>query len=279
MNSIALSPREPEPRPTIHRPYRSIAVSTRGRLAARSDSDGTLHLQFHRRASRTGQRLRSATPWRAGPLRTCSLVLQTLGEALTLLGEAPSLERSLQLSRLIDPQLARRLSHYTMLNDASYEPLLDTVVFSSQRHSEDSIPLPTGWISASVAAVTDARVPPTERETLVLVRRQKRWELWARMERTNSGSMPCRRYECLCSTDVLPEEPRLAAELLLFAALSRTPREVELSPCMPGLIPASRLKVIESRLGERAFQQPCDVAPFPAFAATLLEGTSGRCQA
>lgn len=255
MNRFALPAQDSEPLPTINRPYHSVAVSKGGRLSARADLDGTLHLLFHRRVGRGANRVRAAAPWRAGPLRTCNLVFQALEQALTLLGEVPSIERSLQLSRLIDRRLASRLSQYALLNDSDYEPLLPHVEFTapSRASSEESISLPLGWLSASVAGITfqGADCEPLERQTFVLVRRQKRWELWARMERANSGSMPCRRYACLCSTDVLPEEPSLAAELLLFAMLTRAPKEAELSACMPGLVSATRLQAIEKQLIRR----------------------------
>jgi hypothetical protein len=252
MNGLASIARFSEPLPTIHRHYRSVAASPRGRLSARADVDGTLCLQFYPRSGAIGRRSSHAR-WRAGPLRTCHLVFEALSEGLSLLGERPSRERTLQLSRLIDRPLAQRLSQYLFLHEGTYERLTSHVLFT-ETLPEASLPPSIAWIAASVAGAARTRevmnsshVVRTERETFLLVRQHKRWELWARMERQNSGSIPCRRYECLCSTDLLPEEPALAAELLLYATLARRP-PVELEACLSGLIAPTRLKLIGERL-------------------------------
>lgn len=256
MNSLASVAPSLGPLPLIHRQYRSIAASPRGRLSARADMDGTLCLQFYPRSVRPGRRAPSG--WRAGPLRTCHLVFEALSHGLSLLGEQPSRERSLQLSRLIDRPLAQRLSQYVFLNEGEYDRLTSHVAFMEPpRHRPDSsLPPSVAWFAASIVGiaprprdVADEAVPDhCERETFVLVRQQKRWELWARMERANSGSMPCRRHECLCSTELLAEEPALAAELLLYVTLARSGRVVELSGSPSGLIAPARLALIEHRL-------------------------------
>ncbi|MEJ0040534.1 MAG: hypothetical protein WDO68_31675 [Gammaproteobacteria bacterium] len=263
MNSLASVAPQLGPLPTIQCQYRSVATSPRGRLSARADADGTVYLEFHPRTPRAGRRSLSGR-WRAGPLRSCHLIFNALGHGLSLLGEQPSLERSLQLSRLIDRPLSLRLAQYVSLNDGHYEAVASHVTFvEPPRLRMDSVlPLPIGWLAASVAGVTfrtcdeasENPVSHAERETFVLLRHQKRWELWARMERANSGSMPCRRQYCLCTTQVLPEEPALAAELLLFATLARGRRAVELSACPSGLIAPDRLELIELRLRQLAGQ-------------------------
>jgi len=257
MNTFASAALDSGPLPLIHRRYNTIATSPRGRLCARADGDGTLHLQFHPRGARSARF--SIAQWRAGPLRTCHLILEALHQGLALLGEKPSRERSLQLSRLIDAPLSRRLNQYVLLNEGHYARLTEEVHLAADSCGRPAaaLTLPLGWVAASVAGVAfeepgaadEAAPPRAVRETFVLVRRQKRWELWARIEHANSGSMPSRRYECLSGTCLLQEEPALAAELLLYATLARSGRgAVQLSACFSGLIVPERLRLIEQRL-------------------------------
>lgn len=259
MNSLASVVPSLGPLPIIHRQYRSIAASPRGRLSARAELDGTLCLQFYPREARSGRRPVFGG-WRAGPLRTCHLVFEALSHGLLLLGEQPSQERSLQLSRLIDRPLAQRLRQYVFLNDGEYAHLLPEVTFAEPSHTPPDSPLPPSiaWLATSVVGMTSRPREEAERETFVLVKQQKRWELWARMERANSGSMPCRRHQYLCSTELLAEEPALAAELLTYATLAQSRRVVQLASAPAALIAPARLAIIEQRLrihaGARGFQ-------------------------
>lgn len=252
MNTFASIAPSLGPLPIIHRQYRSIAVSPRGRLSARAETDGTLCLQFYPRSDRSGRRTTSG--WRAGPVRTCHLVFEALNHGLALLGEQPSRERSLQLGRLIDAPLAQKLSHYAWLNDGEYERLMPHVSFMEppRGRPDSSLPPSLAWLAASIVGTRrstreggERSRDVAERETFVLVRQHKRWELWARLERANSGSMPCRRHELLCVTELLGGEPALAAELLLYAMLTRRGRAIELSGRPSGLIAPERLALVE----------------------------------
>jgi len=196
-----------------------------------------------------------AAQWRVGPVRSCHRILEALQRALALLGEKPSLERSLQLGSLIDHSLGQRLADYTALNVGEYERLATRVEFLGDRPTGScgALTLPMGWIVARTTGVTyeflatgeESLIRYPVRETFVLIRQQKRWELWARLERANSGSMPSRRYARLCRTDLLSEEPALAAELLLYVAFSRSGRGATgLSACSPDLISPERLERI-----------------------------------
>lgn len=231
------------PLPLIQRHYKPVRSSTYGRLSALADRMGTLDLQFdvhHRRGRRTIR----TRPWRTGPLRSCHLVFDALCRGLTLLGEEPSHDEALRLSRRIDRQLSERLSQFVSMTEGRYEKLTGRVSFDDDDHSgpaSSALPLPMSWVIATR--------PGLVRETFVLMRRPKTWELWSRMERANTGSTPCRRHVRLCSTEALYEEPALAAELLLFAFLQRQGENaVELDSCPASVVSTDRLRLLECKL-------------------------------
>lgn len=243
------------PCPIINRPYKSVRTTLRGKLSACADALGTLQLHFQASSGRS-RRQKLVSSWRSGPLRSCPHMFDGLRRSLTLLGEEPSLEQTVRLSRRIDRRLSDRLTNFALASEGRYDLLASHVDFrNTTGSSQGTLPQSAWVIGRTEGALPIRELLPgnslcglTLRETYIVVRRLRAWELWARLERTDAGSIPSRRHVWLCSTELLHEEPPLAAELLLYALLRRRGEPIEVAPCRSGLIPPERLSMLNARL-------------------------------
>lgn len=242
---------ESGPCPTIQQPYRAIRTTMRGRLSARADPLGTLQLHLQTN-SPFGSPVKLISAWRSGPLRRCDAIMGALKRSLVFLGEEPTTDEALRLSRRIDSRLSDRLTNFVLMNDGQYQLLADQVCFGDEAAALRGMPLSGSWVAAKVegdaapgglAEYRDGERPV--RETFMLVRRSRIWELWMRTEEVDAGCLPCRHNAWMCSVDLLHEEPQFAAELLLYALFRRQQRCAStLSECSVGLISPERLDML-----------------------------------
>src|SRR5690606_1962179 len=233
---------EYDPFPIAHGPYRTICVTTQGRLSAFADSLGTLqlHLQTGQSARRAGS---LSGAWRSGPLRRCDAVLDALERGLSVLGRNPSRQEALQLGRRIGDSLHSRLANYLLVNDGRYEELLPCVLLVDDAAAR-RMPPSGAWV---VARETDQQAKPTG-TCFVLARRRGTWELWKRSEQAGGRQAQARHHAWLCSLDLLHQEPHLAAELLLYAHRRGSSAGTRLAACDVGLVSEPRLQMLESAL-------------------------------
>lgn len=230
------------PVPLTPGPYRTICVTTQGRLSAFADPLGTL--QLHLQAGQSGHRAgRLPIAWRSGPLRRCDAMLEALERGLSVLGRNSSRQEALRLGRRIDDGLHGRLANYLLVNDGRYEQLLPRVLLEDAAAAR-RMPPSGAWI---VARETDQQGNPAG-TCFLLVRRRRTWELWKRSEHATSRRAPARHHAWLCSVDLLQQEPHFAAELLLYAHRRGSSPATRLASCDVGLISAQRLAVLESAL-------------------------------
>lgn len=228
--------------PLAHRPYRTICVTTQGRLSAFADPLGTLQLHLQ-----TGPPARRpdglSSAWRSGPLRRCDAVLDALMRGLSVLGRNSSRQEALRLGRRIDGSLHGRLANYLLVHDGRYAELVACVDYAEPLAAR-RLPLTGAWV---VARVED-RQPKPAGASFMLVRHRRKWELWKRSEHTGVRGVPVRHHAWLCSVDLLHQEPHFAAELLLYAHRRGDSSGTRLAACDVGLISAQRLQVLQSAL-------------------------------
>lgn len=228
--------------PLAQRPYRTICVTTQGRLSAFADPLGTLQLHLQ-----TGQPARRAdglsSAWRSGPLRRCDAVLDALARGLSVLGRNSTRQEALRLGRRIDDSLHGRLANYLLVNDGRYTELVACVDYAAPVVAR-RLPLSGAWV---VAREEDRHGKPTG-ASFMLVRNRRKWELWKRGEHTGGRGVPVRHHSWLCSVDLLHQEPHFAAELLLYAHRRGDFLGTRLAACDVGLISAQRLQVLQSAL-------------------------------
>lgn len=252
------------PLPIIQCRYRTVRSTALGRLCARRDAIGTLHLSFRARDARG--RERPIDQWRAGPLRTCPTIIEALGEGLRRVGEDASPTQVLVLARRIDRHIANRLLQYVALRDGRYEQYASRVEKIRERSAATTqLPHFLGWVVATAAATRIEEIEAGDagaeagcgmhpvRESFLLLRRGRRWQLWRRLERADCGSMPSRHHALLCQTDLDLEEPALLAELMLYVLMrDRGCGPGTLSCSLPGLLPPARIELLEGTLAEVA---------------------------
>lgn len=227
---------------------RLVRSSKHCQLFVRSERPDVVELQIHWVRSKE----RCARPrhhLQYGPLRSCRLVIDALTDAVLHLDGQATPKDVLKLARRIDRRLCDRLIHFQLLRAGRYAALADHVRFSEEHAEPQWSSHLHGWIAAELSSSrTDANAQcgglardGAARHALMLTRNHDQWELWLRRD---SAYFPHRTQLKICSTDILPDEPRLVAELLVRIALQGTGLLSRLVLCEHSLIRPERLNLL-----------------------------------
>src|SRR5690606_32521322 len=102
--------------------------------------------------------------WRSGPLRRCGAMIDGLKRGMMFLGEEPTTDEALRLSRGINGRLSDRLANFVLISDGKHRLLADQVRFVDEAASLRSMPLSGSWVIAKVEGDAATSEPAEYRE-------------------------------------------------------------------------------------------------------------------
>jgi len=235
--------------PPLSAQYRLLRATRQARLYARMDRSGAVDIQLRWTGSRRAGR-KDPWVWHAGPFRAGPRLLNAYRHAARLLDDDGSLKAALRLARRTSRDLYASLMRYALVLAAHYRPLFRDVRVAEGGDvlfNPSQQPL-VGWVAAEVlplAAVPQRPRSSTSREVLLLVQGHAGWQLWSRVESVHS---PLRYQRKLCTTNILREDPALAAEFLVYFALCGSGNSVNCSVTQRGIIAPERLAILHRKI-------------------------------